>query len=486
MHEGPSRARLGACLFLLLLIAGCLWSAEPARAAATDFTIHMLGEVPLATSGGVPILVAGIWQELSINLSAPVGSVAINATLPGATPEGFRTTYRWTWDAATGTWSDPLYGTFIRPDLSSLDGLHLTFVVGLDAQATPGLWRFVVFEGNAASANLDVAVEAPVLSYALSSADFSLQAEPFTPADLSSRPLGQYIRVVNQGNVPLRLVASFDVLQGELSIENPTDVAHVYSDARYYVRLTAGPHPPSIIQVEGVSRIEALHVVPSSGAAVINPSLEGTFSLTLEVGRSGYEVKVVGNVVFQTLESVRADYGAIATWQVYLTGEQNVSLSIDVANARFVGAFAGGNPLSFPTTLAVSRDAEVPVTVQVAADRPGTARVTFTIHLLTTGDTRTFTTSILVTGGPPPSDPTAAYLWILGSIAAAFVFGLAGVSQWRAHHVRKTVSSASGGRPKRGYNYRRRMRNQRRGNDSNGNGAKKPSQARGTRTTRFR
>jgi hypothetical protein len=463
-------------------------SSGTARATVTDLTIHIPGEAPLATPGGTPILVAGIWHEVSVNLSATVGSVAINATLPGATPDGIRTTYRWTWEAATGTWSDPLYDMFIRPDLSSAAGLRVTFVVGLDARAMAGLWRFLVFEGNALSASLDVAVEAPVLSYGLSAADFDFQVEPFTATDLSSRPSGQYIRVTNQGNVPLRLAGSFDVLQGELSIENPTDVAHVYSEARYYVRLAANPHPPSLIEVRGISRIEALYVVPSSGAATINPSVEGTFSLALRVGRSGYAVKVVGNVVFQTLESIRADYGTIATWQVYLTGQQNVSLSIDVSNARFVGAFARGEALSFPATLAVSGNTEMPVTVQVQADRPGAASVTFTIHLLTTGDTRTFTTSILVTGGPPALDPTAASLWILGSIAAAVVFGFVSVSQWRARRIRGAgrVSSASGGRSKRGYNYRRRMRNQRRWNSNGNSGKGKPSQSRGTRTTRFR
>jgi hypothetical protein len=482
------RAHLGPCLLLLALVTSCLASSEPARAAVADLTIHMPGEAPLAIAGGAPILVAGIWHEVSVNLSAPVGSVAINATLPGAPPEGIRTTYRWTWDAATGTWSDPLYDLFIRPDLSSADGLHLTFVVGLDAQALPGLWRFLVFEGSGLSAGFDVAVEAPVLSYGLSAADFDFQVEPFISTDVSSRPSGQYIRVTNQGNVPLRLAASFDVLQGELSIENPTDVAHVYREARYYVRLAASPRPPAIIEVRGVSRVEALYVVPSSGAATINPSVEGTFSLALRIGRSGYALRVVGNVVFQTLESIRADFGAIATWQVYLTGEQNVSLTIEVSNGRLVGAFAGGQALSFPATLAVSGNTEMPVTVQVQADRPGAASVTFTIHLLTTGDTRTFTTTILVKGGPPALDPTSAFLWILGSIAAALVFGFVSVSQWRAHRIRRAgrVSSALGGRPKRGYNYRRRMRSQRRWN-SNGNGGKgKPSQSRGTRTTRFR
>lgn len=491
MRKRTTWARLGLSLLLLLtFFVGGSPFGGPARAAVMDFTIHMPGEVPLATPGGTPILVAGIWHEVSVLLSAPVGSVAMNATLPGATPDGIRTTYRWTWDAATQTWSDPLYDTFIRPDLSSAEGPRLTFVLGVDAEAIPGLWRFDVFEDAVLSAGFDVAVERPILNYGLSAADFSLQVEPFTPAQLSSRPSGQYIRVANQGNVPLQLAVSFDILQAELSIENPADAAHVYSDARYYVQLAANPLPPSIIQVRGVSRVEALHVVPSSGAATINPSIEGTFSLTLRVGRSGYAVQVVGNVVFQTLESIRVDYGATATWQVYLTGEQSVSLSIEASNARLVGAFVDGQALSFPATLVVSGDRELPVTVQVEANRLGPANVTFTIHLLTTGDTRTFTTSVLVTGGPAAADPSVTYLWIIGAIAAAIVFGFVGVSQWRARRLGtsgRSVSGAAGGRPTRRSDDRRRMRHRRRENGSNGDGGNgPPSETRGTQTTRSR
>lgn len=489
MRDGMRRARLGPSLLLLLLLLGGLPFGGSAQAAVTGITIRMVDEAPLSTPGGTPILVAGIWHELSLDLSSPVDSVAVNATLPGATPDGMRTTYRWTWDAA-GTWSDPLYDTFIRPDLSWSDGARLTFVIGVDAQATPGLWRFVVFEGSAPATALDVAVEAPVLSYGLSAADFNLQVEPFTAAVRSSRPTGQYIRVANQGNVPLRLAVSFDLLESELSLENPVDVAHVYSEAIYYVQLASSPRPPSVIEVHGVSRVEALHVVPSSGATTINPSVEGTFSLHVRVGRSGYAIQVIGNIAFQTLETVRVDYGAIVTWQVFLTGGQSVSLSIAASNARLVGAFAGGALLSLPATLPLSADSEYPVTVQVEANQPGTASVTFTIRLLTTGETRTYTTSVLVTGGPPPSDPTVAYLWILGSMAAAAVFGFVSFSQWRHRRggpVRGMAVTGSGGKAKRGYNARRRTRNERRRNGSNGKGANgKPKQTQGTRPTRLR
>ena len=487
-----SRVHPGLPLLSLFLIVGSSFLAPTVQATAATVTIRMLGEAPTANANGQPIWIAGIWHEVFANLSAPTsGSVEIAAFLPGGQPKTIGADYDWLYDAPNASWTDPYYGTFVRSDLSATDGQHFDFIIGLDAQAIPGLWTFRVAVGGSTILTETVEVQAPLLSYGLSAADFTFQVEPYASAEVTSQASNQYLRASNDGNVPLRMRVSFDVLQTHLSLVNPSDIAHPQTDSRYYVRLVMDPSPPEVVDVNGLSQVSVVNVIPSSGSTQLVPTVEQPFVLHVLVGRSGYAVRAIGNVVFQTLDTVSIDYGAIVTWQVYLTGGQNVSLDVVASGGRLVGVVSSGTRLALPATLVLSPESEYPLTIQVEATVAGTGTVTFSLHLLGTGDSRTFTTSIRVNGGPTPLPSAVSYLWIVGSALAAAVFILMSLSQWRHRGRREKVRTASEKTGKKGYNSRRRARVQRSRQDANrsrgihgtngGSGSRKSKRARESR-----
>ncbi len=184
--------------------------------------------------------------------------------------------------------------------------------------------------------------------------------------------------------------------------------------------------------MRGTARVEATHLIPSPGSAQLVPSFEGDFSLKVIVGRSGYNVQQVGNVVFQTLFSMTADYGSLVIWEVYLTGAQDVSLDVEVVGARLVDISSGGNSLTLPALLSPSPTSETPVTVQVMADVPSTeAEVLFTLTLLDSGEVQTYRTVIVV--GAKPSTPSLepSLLWLFASVISASVLALVSYNHLR-------------------------------------------------------
>lgn len=440
-------------LFLFILIfANVVLTSGSVRAASPSMSLHMVGETGLQ-NGTAPVFVAGIWHQVTVNLTSFLngGSLTLRFALPGALPASSANTYEWVRDEANDSWYDALYGTFLRRDLSQDRGTSVTFGVGVDALATPGPWSLEVLENNATILTETVDVEAPRISYGVSAADFTFQVNPFTPVVQTSEASGQYLRITNLGNVPLGTGVGFDVLTGNLSLANPVTVAHLGSDALYYLLLSVGPMPPQIVNVNGTTGVYVAETVPSSGGSVLVPSLQQTFHVTVTVGRLGYDLQVVGNVAFQTLDTVHAGYGSLVMWQVYLSGLQNVSLDVTVAGATLRGLLDGGTILDLPATLDLSGSRERALTIQVEADLPGTANVTFILHLLATGDTRTFVTTIPVDGGPAPPTPPGgtSLLWLAGAFATITIFGFVALGQLR-HRTGRPRSSETRPAPGRG------------------------------------
>src|SRR2546428_300354 len=81
-NTGRGRQRASAAVFLILIITSGLSLIPSARAAGATIYLHMLGEEPLADAG-VPVMVAGIWHEVLVNLSANIGG---GPPLPAALP----------------------------------------------------------------------------------------------------------------------------------------------------------------------------------------------------------------------------------------------------------------------------------------------------------------------------------------------------------------------------------------------------------------
>src|SRR5437899_11444465 len=132
--------RLGPVVFLLLIAIVTIVLGPPeVRAAAPDLSLHMVGEAP-QFDGTTPVLVAGIWHEIDVNLTAaPSQHVTLQAFLPGDTPIGPANTYAWDFNPVTGSWTDSLYNAFIRADLSYGSVSLGVLVVVVDAEATVGI-----------------------------------------------------------------------------------------------------------------------------------------------------------------------------------------------------------------------------------------------------------------------------------------------------------------------------------------------------------
>src|SRR3989442_4287802 len=374
--------RLGPVVFLLLIaIVKIVLGPPEVRAAAPDLSFHMVGEAP-QFDGTTPVLVAGIWHEIDVNLTAaPSQNVTLQAFLPGGTPVGPANTYAWDFNPVIGSWTDPLYNAFIRTDLSYESGPLVVFVVGVDADAAVGLWTLTASVGGTTATSETVEVQAAQVSYGLSTPEFTFRVDPFTSAQASSQTGNVYLRTINQGNVPLGMLVSFDTLQSAFSVVNPSNVAHLGSDARYFLALSLGTLPPQVITVTARTNVTPLYVVPSAGASRVLDVVQHPFAITVEVGHSGYAIQTIGNVVFQTLATVKATYASLTTWQVYLTGAQNVTLDVGATGVRLKSVFSGSPALAFPAPLTLEPDADLPLTVQIEVPNGGAGSVTVTNHI---------------------------------------------------------------------------------------------------------
>src|SRR5512137_2797215 len=107
-------------LLFILIFANIAWAAGSARAAAPSVSLHMAGEMPL-WNGTTPVLVAGIWHQITVNLTTFLngGSLTLRLALPGASPPSTANTYEWVRAEANDSWYDSLYGAFLRRNLSS-------------------------------------------------------------------------------------------------------------------------------------------------------------------------------------------------------------------------------------------------------------------------------------------------------------------------------------------------------------------------------
>lgn len=426
-------AHIGKMAILAILLAGLTGPLTVTAAEPAELSLHMVGEAPLWNEDGQPVLVAGIWYELSVTLDSPLEQVLeVDATSLDASASGMEGVYRWVRDEVNDTWSDPLYGTFLDDDWSEVAGNAVTFRLGMDSSATPGPWQLVVRADGASPLVKLVDVQSPEVAFGLASADFRFRAEPFVPIATTSDAESQYLRIRNEGNVPLGLGVSFSGLQDELSLVNPLSVAHPNEDQRYRLALEMDPRPPQILKIGGVARAEIRHLIPSPGAGRIIPAVESAFDVTIIVGRTGYTVEVFEDIVFQTLESFRGIYDSTVAWKVFLTGTQSVLVDVSVVNGTLAGVFRQESGLDLPAVVSPRLDNELPLTVQVHLPVPSTVvEVVFTLQLVETGEIRTYRTLILV--GPKPVSPTLppSYLWLFASLVSASVLALVSYNQWR-------------------------------------------------------
>jgi hypothetical protein len=428
--------RKEAMAALVTLVVGFnLFGLAPASASeGFEVGLQIPGEVPLHNGEGQPVWIAGVWHDLSLTLESPFqDTLTIEASAVGFSGGGTNSQYRWERNEQTDSWTDALYGAFIQPELSQSTGTHVVFHVGIDAAAIPGTWSIVVLQDGTAVGDRPIEVRTPKMAYGVSSADFNLRGEPFQGVELFSEDRNQYLRIINNGNVPLRLSVSFDRLQSRLRVINPADVVHVRSDTKYFLSADLDPRPPQIVEVKGVARVEVSGVIPSHGASQIVPALESSFDLKVVIGRSGYTVQAFGNVVFQTLDTLPADYSSIVAWNVFLTGDEDVTVNVGVTGARLVGVFQGENPLTLPATLRPPANAELELTVQVMATLPSTwAEVVFSLELPRTGEIQVYRTSIVVGPKPAPGPLPPSYLWLFASLVTASVLAFVSYNHLRA------------------------------------------------------
>jgi hypothetical protein len=444
--------RKGALAALATIVVGfSLFGLVPASASeGLEIGLQMPGETPLTNAQGQPVWVAGIWHDLSLTLDSPIQeTLAIEASALGVPGGDIGSHYKWERNEQSDAWSDLLYGPFIRPELSRSTGDEVVFRLGIDAAAVAGAWSIVVTQDGALVGAQTIEVRTPRMAYGVSSADFNLRGEPFKGVEIFSEDRNQYLRISNNGNVPLKLSVTFDRLQSRLRVVNPSDVVHVRSDTKYFLSVDIDPRPPQIVEVSGIARVEVSGLIPSPGASQIVPALESDFDLKVIIGRSGYTVQAFGNVVFQTLDSLRADYGSIVTWNVFLTGDEDVAVDVGVTGAQLVGMFQGDTPLTLPALLRPSANSELALTLRVLAETPSTrAEVVFALELPRTGEVQLFRTSIIVGPKPAPGPLPPSYLWLIASLVTGSVLAFVSYNQLRAGRATPPPRKARGDKPR--------------------------------------
>ncbi len=121
----------GALAALTTLVVGfSLFGLVPVSASGgLEIGLQMPGETPLTNAQGQPVWVAGVWHDLSLSLESPTQeTLAIEASALGVPGGDIGSHYKWERDEQTDTWSDLLYGFFLRAEFSRSRGMKSSSV----------------------------------------------------------------------------------------------------------------------------------------------------------------------------------------------------------------------------------------------------------------------------------------------------------------------------------------------------------------------
>ncbi len=349
-----------------------------------------------ATTGN-PAVVAGVYHNLSVNVSHSFSSVNVSISRGNT---AFHYLY------SDGNWTPPA-GNESLLDTSHSHAYNTTvlFVLGVPLMSETGEWNLNVDVDNTSFYSGEVTVEVPYAHFSMATPDFVFRVDPFTNEVLYPTVNTYKVRLVNPGNVPLEIRPDFESFGDRFSITNATGIFTPLEQRELHLSFTVPAWSPRIIKTHVSVVGTPLFIIPSEpGMANINSSYKQTFNVEIDVVRQGYQLLDLGDVTVQYKKTLYADYNTEIGLDLFFTGVKDISIGINTESIRLDRIILENKTVSSPVFLKLTNTSEKHMHLTMNTSSPQiTAMVEYHLETTDSAISRDFHTEVVV--GPRPVSP---------------------------------------------------------------------------------
>ncbi|MEW5936663.1 MAG: hypothetical protein AB1665_02455 [Candidatus Thermoplasmatota archaeon] len=464
MRYGRGLCARGLCTVIIgVLLATVVPPLPSAAGEEAPVELRVIGEQAQyinQTNRNYSVLVIGVLHELVVDVPTEPQNVHICAYLGTQEPSIQNVTNYYEWAYQDGVWADLLYGLYLNSSLCRALQGEYTFVLGVDENATVGVWSLIVSADGSEVWNDQIIAKDPLLGTGVQPADeIEMVVPPFSTSEvrLSSLHLPRALPTIVRpdGNVPISVEAVCNPYPSNFLVTNLTGIIHIgekrtldivfvpqhgWTPQRFTTNLTL------------TFREETLPSAPPTGMVVIKEEAALTMRIVVEVKRTGYELLDLGNGLYvQYMPSVALSWQERTELSLFLTGNETIDLKI-TGHDITVERIAGGAPVAQDTLrLALTSVTEHEVTVDIYADI-GDINAYVDYRITRNGmEADPFFTVVHVGSGSPYQPPPLVWnlyvLAVLGAIVLAVI--LVGLHYIRREKARRRELAKKRGRRKR-------------------------------------
>ncbi len=429
------RASIVVAVAALLLSSALLLAPENEHRVSAQanmtVTMNIVGLPPRNHASGAPVLVSGIWHDLTVTKQEDTKSVKIEIYKGGNLPVTKNETNYYYFE-----YNDTFQGSEKYIDIPNCakTGNELKFRIGLHISVDQCVWSMAIFADGEFVETKAVFVEALHPAVSFYSPDIRLRVEPFTVATVSSEAQNLKVSMSNDGNVPMNYSVEFESFSSSASMTGVGEVTNPNNMSGHFVKFSANNLKPGIIKINStISACPQLMI----NASFINliPAFGTTFRFEVYIGRAGYEIEPFSNIVVQYPREVPMNHSETRDISVYITGSES-QLEFSVTNIKLKGVKLNDASKGTKDVISIpsSEKKENVIKFTVNANRPEIkATIKMIIKDMTTAVSKPFTINIPVgprniTGGEETTtqtDSTPAMLFLVVSMAA--IGGIMGI-----------------------------------------------------------
>ncbi|MEM3851729.1 MAG: hypothetical protein QXP70_01875 [Methanomassiliicoccales archaeon] len=462
-------------LLIFILIVSPFLTAIPARGQGYSVTlsISVITMPQKGQSSGMQTLQTAVWNYINLTINPYPGGVISLVAYYGNTPPpntSVMNYYEWSYSPSNGSWTDPLYHTYIDPSLSSASSNLISFAAGMQSKADTGIWTLRIMAGNTVINQTEFNVVQPSIGLTTSNPTFEITIPPFQNVNVSSSAFNEADILQNTGSLPETITFSFYSLGSFITTTvNNTKLLPGESISGYIV-VRAEDWSPQLFYFNGTVQATFSGLIPNQTEEQLIPTVQFPLDGSIVVGRAGYDVAQVSNITVQYRKYADAPAGLDSALVYYISGNGSAVVTFTGNGVNILYVSDGQENTSSKLGMVLSPGSETAVRVEFEPQNGiSNATVTMTVSIPGTPVSRSFTTSISIsgtahirrTGDASPFPIGIPVLFGIGAVIATMVCMIVIMRKHRIHSGRKqggARNSTSGERkakpirPRKGWN----------------------------------
>ena len=414
----PKKVCLMIPVLILLLISNLLFVWTAKGTSVDEMTLHIPGETQRTVDGN-PVLVAGLWHYLNITLDSEPSKLSIimykGDSIPSTGGRNENTYYAWEYD---GNWKDMTgYGgglySYINEPGCKKTGNTYSFYIGIKPDVVENAdvdtidfdtWTLEIESDNTMIKKSDLIVEESIIGFAQKSAEFYLNAEPFTSTVIEP---DHTFGIINSYNIPFAINITYTQFTDNINTTNKEITVHPQETSTHEISIQTLPWPPGIITIEGIVKATPLHIMETGFVSLPSAPVQYFPLIKIYVGHENYIIfeSTTTDIVFQYEEKLEAEYDEIRSIVTYISGNGNVTIkSITVESATLLDVFHENNEIEqMPYIIQSTNASEQSIITNVRfTEEDTTALIQYELGI--DGENQTFTTQVEVGPKPQPKE----------------------------------------------------------------------------------